>query len=146
MKSPWDPEAQIRKNISSLFKQIRCLTVSSWVTVGQDERLLVAVPLVLEIIDRVHNLIEDRDEADRVSRRAFAAVNTVGVGHMRLVIGRIQVPAVPTTREENLNTETTIESFSIKYYHHLMLMDTYLGQFLLGNPWVSGDGGSSRHA
>lgn len=85
-----------------------CLTVSGWVTVRQEERLLVVVPHVPEIIDREHNLVEERDEADRVSRRAFSAINTIGVGHMRLVIGRIQVLSVPAAGEENLKTESII--------------------------------------
>lgn len=91
----------------------RYLTESSGVTVGQEERLLVVVPHIFEIIDREHDFVEERDEADRVSRRAFSAVNTIGVGHMGLVICGIQIFTVPATGEENLKTKATIGNVSI---------------------------------
>ena len=41
----------------------------------------------------------------RVGGRALAVVDAVRVGHVRLVIGRVEVYAIPATREKDLSPE-----------------------------------------
>lgn len=56
-------------NIPSV-DEVTVVSESSGIAVRQNEWLLVVVPHILEIIDREHDFIEERDEADWMSRRA----------------------------------------------------------------------------
>ena len=50
---------------------------------------------------------EDRDEVDGVRIRALSGVEcSRWVGHVRLVIGAVEVDTVPASGEENLGTHT----------------------------------------
>lgn len=82
-------------------------SVSSWVTLGEDEWLLGTVPPV-KPIGRVDDLVEDGNHVDWVRSRAGAVVVGVlgWVSHVRLVIGRIKVDTVPAGWEEDLSTKT----------------------------------------
>jgi hypothetical protein len=81
---------------------------SSRVTLSKDERLSAAVPHATEVTDIVVDLVEDGDQMNRVRVGALAAVvaATNGVRHVRLVVSRIKVDAIPARGEEDLSTET----------------------------------------
>jgi hypothetical protein len=79
--------------------------IASRVAVGKNE----ASPVVVFSADVDHfepYLKEEGDKVDRMRRRANAVVDTIGVSHVRLVIRRVEVHTVPTSREEYLGPET----------------------------------------
>jgi hypothetical protein len=51
------------------------------------------------------NLKEDGDEMAWVRGRTATVVNAVRVGHVRLVIGRVEVDTIPARREKDLSPE-----------------------------------------
>lgn len=88
--------------------EITVESVSSRVTVRQDKRLRVAVPLVREDTSVPDNLVEDGDEMHGVALGAGAVVEGAGFGirDVGLVVLRVQVLAVPAAGEEDLGAET----------------------------------------
>jgi hypothetical protein len=82
---------------------------SSGIAVGQDKGMLAVDPLVVPRLDVVQKLIEERDEALGMSGRTLSVVVAAGVGHVGLVVCRVKVLAVPTTRHDNLQAESTEE-------------------------------------
>lgn len=94
-------------NIPSVDK-VTVEPVASWVTLSKDERLAVSVPLVLEIVDAVEHLVEERDHVDGVGVGALAVVQRAAhrVSHVRLVVSRVKVHTIPARWEEDLSTKT----------------------------------------
>lgn len=93
-------------NIPAIHK-ITMKAVPSGITHRPHERLRRAIPHVGEFAGIPDDLIEDRDEMDWVRGWTRAAVvGADGIGHVRLVIGRIEVLAIPAGRKENLRADT----------------------------------------
>lgn len=88
--------------------EIAVHSVAGWVTHGEDERLARAVPHVCELVGVVKDLEKEGDEVDGVGSRAWTAVvgPALRVRHVGLVIGRVEVDAVPAGGEEDLSAET----------------------------------------
>ena len=66
-------------------------SIAGRITVGEDERLLVAPPLTLEQLRAIIHLIKERDKMLRVASGTAATivVPILGVHDVRLVIGRV---------------------------------------------------------
>jgi hypothetical protein len=64
-----------------------------------------AAVVVGELLRVVPQLSEEGDETDRVRGRALAVVDAIGVRHMRLVVRRVEVLAVPAGRVDTLCPE-----------------------------------------
>ena len=82
--------------------------VTSLVTVGEDEWLLAVDKLWVETVGIPSNLVEEGDEALWMRSWALSGVDTVWVGHVRLVIWAIEVLSVPAGGEEDLRTDTVL--------------------------------------
>jgi hypothetical protein len=68
---------------------------------------VVFASLEVELAGVVDVLVEQENGLDGVSRGAFTSIRvTDWVGHVRLVISRVEILAVPARREVNLETET----------------------------------------
>jgi hypothetical protein len=109
--------------------KVTVVTVTSWVTVGKDEWLF-SPTIIHEILDAPQDLVKDRDELHRVSRWADTIVVGIsisrgGVGHVRLVVCRIEILAIPARREEDLNTQTLVTA--IGRDESGLLVDTGVG-------------------
>lgn len=92
-------------------------SVTGRVTIGEDE-----AATVVELVERVYieqNFIEDRDDMDWVRERAETVVDAFRVGHVGLVIGRVEVYTIPAGREKDLSPEpiwavgVAVESWSL---------------------------------
>lgn len=86
--------------------KVTVVSVTSLITVGENKWLLVTVPLVAELIGVPCDFIEERDEALWVRWWAASRIDTVWVGHVRLVIWRVEVDTVPARWEEDLSAKT----------------------------------------
>ena len=86
-------------------QEVTVKTVTSCVTVGEDKRMLGAVPLIREEIGVVKNLVEDRDHVDREVIGAVTSVVLGRVAYVRLVIRSVEISAVPTSRKEHLGAK-----------------------------------------
>jgi hypothetical protein len=87
--------------------EIAVESVASRITLSENERLVGTVPPI-EAGSGVDDLEEDGDQVDRVRCRARAVVVRVlgRVGHVGLVVRRVQVYAIPARREEDLGAQT----------------------------------------
>lgn len=75
------------------------------ISVREHEGLLGVESLrtnVGKVVNAPHGLVEERDEANRVRRRAGTRLVALGVSHVREVICRVEILAVPARREEHL--------------------------------------------
>ena len=98
--------------------EVAVQSVTGRVTIGEDE-----AATVVHLVERLYaepKLIEDGDEMVWVRGRAAAVVDAVRVGHVGLVIGRVEVYTIPAGREKDLSPETIWavsvgESFSLRY-------------------------------
>ena len=81
-------------------------SVAGRITVGEDERLLIAPPLILKQLRAIIHLIKERDEMLRVASGTAATivVPILGIHDVRFVIGRVQVDTVPAGGECDLGT------------------------------------------
>lgn len=85
------------------------------VTRGDDVRALTPVVVALGGDD---HLVEETDEVHGVRGRAGTGVVVVdGVGHVRLVVGAVDVLAVPAHREEDLHTDTILALVDVREVH-----------------------------
>jgi hypothetical protein len=83
-------------------------SVSSGITHGKDKGLAISIPHVGKLVDVVQDLVEEGNHVNRVRGRARSVIGgtAAGVGHVRLVIGRVEVHTIPAGWEEDLGTET----------------------------------------
>jgi hypothetical protein len=81
--------------------------VARGVAVGEDPGGIRGV-VEGEVLDVVDELVEEGDEVDGVSRRAVttAVGSSGGVGHVRGVVRRVEVDAVPARREVDLHAHS----------------------------------------
>ena len=86
--------------------EVAVVAVARLVTGGEDKGLLAVIPHVLELVGVPDDLVEDGDEALWVGIWTLAAVDVAWVGHVRLVVWRVEVLAIPARREENLSADT----------------------------------------
>jgi hypothetical protein len=86
--------------------EVSVVSVTSLIAVGEDKGVLAIDKLVGELRGIPDNLVEEGDEALGVRVGANAVVDAIRVGHVRLVVGRIEVLAIPARWEEDLGTET----------------------------------------
>lgn len=99
-------------SVHRLLKEIRIpagdeVTVvakSSRVTVGDDKLSL----LILESIRVPDGLVEKGREPGLEARRAVTVHHERWIGHVRLVIGSVQIFAIPARREHELETDTIL--------------------------------------
>lgn len=78
-------------------------SVTSRVTVREDEAATVVYDV--ELLYAKQNLKEDRDEMAWVRGRTATIVNAVRVGHVGLVIGRVEVYTIPARGKKDLSPE-----------------------------------------
>jgi len=85
------------------------VSVSSCITLREDEWVLIAIPLILKAASVVENLVEEGDHVDWEIRRASASVVLPAdrIRHVRFVVRRVDVSSVPACREEDLCTQAT---------------------------------------
>jgi hypothetical protein len=82
--------------------------VASWITHRPHKRLFVTMPHIVEFVNAEEHFVEQGDEMDRMRGWARAISMAVDrIGHVGLVIWRVEVLAIPTGREEDLGTEAT---------------------------------------
>ena len=94
-----------KRDIPTVHK-VAVESVTSFVTVGEDERLLTVDEPWVETVGIPSNFVEKRDETLWVRSRALSGVNTVWVGHVRLVVWAVEVLSVPARWEEDLGADT----------------------------------------
>lgn len=74
-----------------------------------------AIAPVRILVDWHHHLVEDTDSVNRMRRGAGPAVVVVdGVGHVRLVVGAVEVDAVPALGEEYLPSNTVFAGVDVR--------------------------------
>ena len=83
--------------------EVAVQSVTGRVAVGEDEAATVVFGV--ECFWLEPDLIEDRNEMVWVCRWAAAIVDAVRVGHVGLVIWRVEVYAIPAGREKDLSPE-----------------------------------------
>jgi hypothetical protein len=64
------------------------------------------MPHVLKVIHTPHNLVKERDEALRVRLGTVPAVEAARVRHVALVVGRVEVHAIPARWQVELGPQT----------------------------------------
>ncbi|KAB8360918.1 hypothetical protein FH972_024650 [Carpinus fangiana] len=89
--------------------EVTVITKTGWVAVGDDK----LASLASELLGVPDGLEEDRGCASLKALRASATHDLVGVRHMALVVGRINILAVPAGGEHELETNTVL-AFSVK--------------------------------
>jgi len=87
-------------------EEVAVVAVTSRITSANHERLLVAPPKRSPRVGVPDILVKDRNELNWVSVRTGPGVHVGQISHMRLVIDRVKIDAVPAGREENLSTDT----------------------------------------
>ncbi|CAG8630544.1 17608_t:CDS:2, partial [Acaulospora colombiana] len=89
------------------IKEIYGGTRASWVTRREHKGMRTTLPpLILPRIGIPNDLVKYRDQTNGVGRGADAIVHSVRIGHMGLVVGRIEVNTIPAGREEDLGAQT----------------------------------------
>ncbi len=82
--------------------KIAMIPIASRIALSPDKRLGVSVPFIGEVVDIPDDLIKERDQVLGVRTRASAVIVASRVRHVRLVIRRIEVDAIPARREIDL--------------------------------------------
>lgn len=98
----------LKKGDIPTINEVAVKPVTSLVTVGEDEWLLAVDELWVETVGIPSDLVEEGDEALRMRSWALSGVDTVWVGHVRLVVWAIEVLSVPAGWEEDLRTDTVL--------------------------------------
>lgn len=82
--------------------------VTSGVAHGENERLTGAIPFIRKVVGLVDDFVKEGNHVHRVRRRTATVIvrSIIGIRHVRLVVGTIEVDAVPATREEDLGADT----------------------------------------
>lgn len=95
-------------NVPTINK-ITMKAVASRVTIGKDERLRVAVPLVGKAVGVIQYFEEDRNHMHWKGGRARTVVVVLAgrIRYVRLMIRRVKVLAIPAGREKDLSTKAT---------------------------------------
>ena len=106
--------------------EVAVQSVTGRVTIGEDEAAFLGV----ERLYAEPNLIEDGDEVLRVRGWASTVVDTVRVGHMRLVIRRVEVYTIPAGREKDLSPKaiwaiSIAETWSLR---HIKIIEVNAGR------------------
>ena len=83
--------------------EVAVQSVTGRVTVREDKTATIIYDV--ELIYAKQNLKEDGDKMARVRGRTATVVNAVRVRHVGLVIGRVQVYAIPARGEKDLSPE-----------------------------------------
>ena len=87
-------------------QEVGVVRETSRVACGKDVSTLTPVVVTADGND---HLVEDGDGVNRVSRRTRATVVVVDrVGHVRLVVGTVQVNTIPALGKEDLVTDTVL--------------------------------------
>jgi hypothetical protein len=82
--------------------------VAGWITHRPHKRLFVTIPHIVEFVNAKEHFVEQGDEMDRMRGWARAIIMAADrIGHVGLVIRRVEVLAIPTWREEDLGTKAT---------------------------------------
>lgn len=87
--------------------EITMETIACCISLREHERLSSArIPSTVPIIDDESHFVKQRDKPDRKVRRTISIRELVRVSHVRFVVSRIKVFAIPTRGEDNLSTKT----------------------------------------